>query len=151
KRGLKHMQEAKDTANEGKISAKAHISAVMLANEKSGRFSKDEDELEATLDFLRQQGWSVKLYLTKSGDDARRFAREAVEQQTDVVIAVGGDGTINSIIQALAGSETALGVIPSGTFNVWARETGIPMDIRVARDILVNGQTRRIDLGLVSN
>jgi len=145
------MQEAKDTANEGKISAKAHISAVMLANEKSGRFSKDEDELEATLDFLRQQGWSVKLYLTKSGDDARRFAREAVEQQTDVVIAVGGDGTINSIIQALAGSETALGVIPSGTFNVWARETGIPMDIRVARDILVNGQTRRIDLGLVSN
>jgi diacylglycerol kinase family enzyme len=84
------MQEAKGTANEAKISARAHLSAVMLANEKSGSFSKDEDQLEATLDFLRQQGWSVKLYRTKSGDDARRLAREAVEQQTDVVIAVGG-------------------------------------------------------------
>jgi diacylglycerol kinase (ATP) len=51
----------------------------------------------------------------------------------------------------LAGSETALGLIPSGTFNVWAHETGIPMDITVARDILVNGQTRRIDLGFVYN
>jgi YegS/Rv2252/BmrU family lipid kinase len=100
---------------------------------------------------LRRQGWNVKLYFTKSGDDARRLAREAVEQQTDVVIAVGGDGTINSIIQELASSETALGLIPSGTFNVWAHETGIPMDIMAARNILVDGQTRKVDLGRVYN
>jgi YegS/Rv2252/BmrU family lipid kinase len=123
----------------------------MLANEKSGSFSKNKDQLEATLDFLRQQGWNVKLYFTKSGDDARRLAREAVEYQTDVVIVVGGDGTINSIIQELAGSETALGLIPSGTFNAWAHETGIPMDITVARNILVDGQTRKVDLGHVYN
>ena len=65
----------------------------------------------------------------------------------DMVIAVAGDGTINSVIQELAGSETALGVIPSGTSHVWARETGIPLDIAGARDVLINGKLQRIDLG----
>ena len=145
------MQEAKGTAKGEKHSLKAHPSAVMLANEKSGSFSKDKHQLEETLDFLRQQGWNVKLEFTKSSDDAQRLAREAAMQKADVVIAVGGDGTINSIIQGLAGSETALGLIPGGTFNAWAHETGIPMDIAGARDVLVNGQIRRVDLGRVYN
>jgi diacylglycerol kinase (ATP) len=68
-----------------------------------------------------------------------------------VVIAIGGDGTINEVIQELAGSETALGVIPSGTVNVWAREVGIPLDYAGAREVLVSGQTRRIDLGKIND
>src|SRR5215472_2171370 len=151
KRGVKYMQEAKGTAKGEKHPFNTHPSAVMLANEESGSFSKNRGRLEETLDFLRQQGWNVKLAFTKSSDDAQRLAREAATKKADIVIAVGGDGTINSIIQGLAGSETALGLIPSGTFNVWARETGIPMDIAGARDVLVNGQVRRIDLGCVSN
>jgi diacylglycerol kinase (ATP) len=145
------MQEAKGTAKGEKNSLKTHPSAVMLANEMSGSFSKDKDRLEETLDFLRQQGWNVKLEFTKSSDDAQRLAREAAVQKADVVIAVGGDGTINSIIQGLAGSETALGLIPGGTFNAWAHETGIPMDIAGACNVLVNGQIRRVDLGRVYN
>jgi diacylglycerol kinase (ATP) len=145
------MQEAKGTAKGEKNSLKTHPSAIMLANEKSGSFSKDKDQLDETLDFLHQQGWNVKLEFTKSSDDAQRRAHEAAAQKTDVVIAVGGDGTINSIIQGLAGSETALGLIPGGTFNVWAQETGIPMDIAGARNVLVNGQIHRVDLGRVSN
>ena len=66
------------------------------------------------------------------------------------MIAAGGDGTINEVIQGLAGSETALGVLPSGTVNVWARELGIPLDDTRARNVLVNGQTRRIDLGRIN-
>ena len=145
------MQEAKGGAKGEKRSSNAHLSAILLANEKSGSFSKDKDQLEATLDFLRQYGWNASLQFSKSADDARRIVRQAVAQKIDAVIAVGGDGTINSVIQELAGSETALGLIPSGTFNVWARETGIPMDIAGARDVLVNGQTRRVDLGRVYN
>jgi YegS/Rv2252/BmrU family lipid kinase len=145
------MQEAKGTAKAEKQSTNAHPSAVLLANEKAGSFSKDKDQLEATLDYLRQHGWNVSLQFSKSADDARRIARQAVAQKIEVVVAVGGDGTINSVIQELAGSETALGLIPSGTFNVWAHETGIPMDIAGARNILVNGQTCRVDLGRVYN
>jgi len=67
-----------------------------------------------------------------------------------VVIAAGGDGTINEVIQELAGTQTALGVLPIGTVNDWAREIGIPLEVKGARAILVHGRTRHIDLGCVS-
>ena len=54
------------------------------------------------------------------------------------------------IIQELAGSETALGVLPSGTVNVWAREVGIPLDNAGAREVLLHGQIRKIDLGQIN-
>jgi YegS/Rv2252/BmrU family lipid kinase len=66
------------------------------------------------------------------------------------VIAAGGDGTINEVIQELAGTETALGVLPNGTVNVWAREMGIPLNEAGARDVLLNGQIRKVDLGLIN-
>jgi diacylglycerol kinase (ATP) len=88
--------------------------------------------------------------LTATAGDGRRLAREAVKQQAEVVIAAGGDGTINEVIQELAGTETALGVLPIGTVNDWAREIGIPLDVKGACDILVDGRTRSIDLGRVN-
>ncbi len=145
------MREVEDTSGDLPVPSHPRFSAFLLANEKAGTISKNSDHLDETLAFLRQQGWKVDLLFTKSADDARQFAREAVLQKADAVIAMGGDGTINAVIQELAGSETALGVIPSGTFNVWAHETGIPLDIMGAREVLVNGRTRRIDLGRVGD
>jgi|SRR5579884_2949812 len=121
--------------------------AVIIANPTSGSFPHNAHRLYETLTFLRGQGWKAELWLTKAAGHARQLAHDAVEQRADLVIAAGGDGTINEIIQELAGSETALGVLPTGTVNVWAREVGIPLDIDGARDVLVHGQTRRVDLG----
>ena len=121
--------------------------AVIIANPKSGSFPRNAHRLNETLTFLRRQGWKAELWLTKALGHARQLTHEAVQQKADLVIAAGGDGTINEIIQELAGSETALGVLPTGTVNVWAREMGIPLEIASARDVLVNGQTRRVDLG----
>lgn len=129
------------------VSPKSQTTAIMLVNPTSGSYTQHIYQLEETLSFLRHHEWLVELKLTQAAGDAQRLALEAVEQNIDVVIAVGGDGTINEIIQALAGSETALGVLPGGTANVWAREVGIPMDIIGAREVLVHGQTRCIDLG----
>lgn len=139
------MQE--ETLSNGSVSTKLPTSAIMIANPTSGSYIQYIYQLEEALSFLRYHGWQVELKLTQAAGDAQRLAREAVEQHIDVVIAVGGDGTINEIIQALAGSETALGVLPGGTANVWAREVGIPLDVSGAREILVHGQRRRIDLG----
>src|SRR5436190_20936103 len=123
--------------------------AVIIANPASGNvgFSLQNRHFDETLAFLRAQGWKAELWYTQSAGDGEKLARKAVKQQVNLVIAAGGDGTINEIIQALAGSETALGVLPGGTVNVWAREIGIPLDVSGAREVLVNGQTRRIDLG----
>ena len=126
-------------------------SAIIIANPTSGSYIFQGRQIEETVTFLRLQGWDVALQLTTGAGDARRLARVAVEQQVDVVIAAGGDGTINEIIQELAGSETALGVLPVGTVNVWARETNIPLDSAGARKVLLHGERRRIDLGKVNN
>jgi diacylglycerol kinase (ATP) len=130
-----------------KDSLSSQFRAVIIANPKSGGFPRNADRLNETLTFLREKGWKAELWLTKACGHARQLACEAVRQKANLVIAAGGDGTINEIIQELAQSETALGVLPMGTINVWAREIGIPLDIVGARDVLVNGQTRRVDLG----
>ncbi len=139
------MQEK--TLSSSSVSTTSPTSAMMIANPTSGSYMQHIYRLEETLTFLRYHGWQVELKLTQAVGDAQRLALEAVEQHINVVIAVGGDGTINEIIQALAGSETSLGVLPGGTANVWAREVGIPLDMSGAREVLIHGQTRRIDLG----
>jgi YegS/Rv2252/BmrU family lipid kinase len=123
--------------------------AILIANPASGSYIHNATQIVETVSFLCQHGWQATLHLTHEAGDAGRLAREAVAQQVDVVIAVGGDGTINEIIQELAESETALGVLPSGTVNVWAREVGIPLDNAGAREVLLYGRTRRIDLGQI--
>jgi diacylglycerol kinase (ATP) len=123
--------------------------AVLIANPTSGSYIYHETQITDTISFLHQHGWQASLQLTHGAGDASRLAREAVAQHIDVVIAVGGDGTINEIIQELAGSETALGVLPTGTVNVWAREVGIPLDNAGAREVLLHGQIRKIDLGQI--
>jgi diacylglycerol kinase (ATP) len=126
-------------------------SAVMIANPSSGSYARSAHDVEETMAFLRQAGWQVDLQLTEAAGDGRRLAREAVAQKADVVIAAGGDGTINEVIQELAGSETALGVLPIGTVNVWAREMEIPLESEGAREVLLHGTTRRVDLGRIND
>jgi diacylglycerol kinase (ATP) len=126
-------------------------SAILIANPTSGSYLPNAAQIQNTVAILRQEGWDAQLRLTQQADDTTRFAREAVEQHIDVVVAIGGDGTVNEVIQALAGSQTALAVLPAGTVNVWARETGIPLDLAAAREILLHGQKKRIDLGCINN
>ncbi len=146
------MQEEMINPIEAEISPNnTPTTAIVIANPVSGSYTHNRLQIEETIDYLREQGWQAELCLTQAAGDARKFAREAVGQHVSVVVAVGGDGTINEVIQELAGSETALGVLPSGTVNVWARETGIPLDNREAREILVHGRTRTIDLGQMGN
>ena len=126
------------------------ISAVIIANPVSGSFPRHHHHHNDTLAYLEACGWQVDLWFTSGPGDGRLLARRAVKRNISLVIVAGGDGTINEVIQELAGSETALGVLPMGTVNVWAREVGIPLDDAKAREILVHGQTRRIDLGRVN-
>jgi diacylglycerol kinase family enzyme len=91
---------------------------------------------------------------TQAKGDATQLARQAADDGFEVAVAVGGDGTINEVCNGLAGTETALAVLPAGTANVYAADVGIPIwwalnpgAVNDAADIIVNGQFRRIDLG----
>ena len=112
------------------------------------------DDLRKAIDFLESQGWDVTLRETFGGGDATTYAREAVANHCDMVIAVGGDGTLGEVATGLAHSDCALGVLPVGTGNVWAHMLGLPVWSPINRSalmdaarILLEGKTRRIDLG----
>lgn len=122
----------------------------LIYNPYSGQiWSKFKPEL--VKDYLENNGWSVDISATNSPNDATRIAKLAVESSYDIVIAAGGDGTINEVIQGLAGSKTALAILPAGTTNVLARELNIPLNLKKALEIIPKGETVSIDLGIVNN
>ncbi|MFN8148067.1 MAG: diacylglycerol kinase family protein [Candidatus Nanopelagicales bacterium] len=73
-------------------------------------------------------------------------ARSAVAAGADLVLAWGGDGTVNSVAAGLAGTDVALGILPAGTGNLLARNLGIPLRMRDAAAVALTGEERRIDL-----
>ena len=85
--------------------------------------------------------------LTNSPGDARAMARQAVEDGYSTVIAAGGDGTVNEVVNGLAGSDVRFGILPVGTMNVFATELGIPQnDLAKAWKIIEDGGVRQVDL-----
>jgi diacylglycerol kinase (ATP) len=111
-------------------------------------------ELKRVASYLEDSGWHLTLRETRGRGDATTFAREAAATGLRVVFVVGGDGTINEAVNGMVGSEVALGLLPSGTGNVWALELGLPIPSPVrwhpllgAAKALLAGQVRRVDVG----
>jgi YegS/Rv2252/BmrU family lipid kinase len=88
----------------------------------------------------------ARLQPTTAPGDARRFAHEGAKGGARMVVAAGGDGTINDVVNGLAGSNVALGILPIGTMNVFASELGLPSDLDEAWEIIEAGHTRTIDM-----
>jgi diacylglycerol kinase family enzyme len=97
--------------------------------------------------------FTLEVAKTAERDDATRLARQAVEAGFDAVIALGGDGTVNEVAQALVHTDVALGIIPAGTTNVMARAIEIPAEPRDAAAFLANridsGSKKRINVGCI--
>ncbi len=110
----------------------------------------DAAELRAAADWARAAGHRVRAQVTWEPGDARRFAAEAVRRGTDVVIAVGGDGTLNEVLNGVVGTTTPLGVLPLGTANDFARQIGIPDDPREALPLLLAQEPRPVDVGVLN-
>jgi diacylglycerol kinase (ATP) len=123
--------------------------ATILYNPASGpRRRARSAELHQSAEILAAAGIEVEVVYTVERGSATRQAREAVERGADLIIACGGDGTINEVVNALAGTSVPLGILPAGTANVLAKELGIPRDIPAAARMIPNGSPRRIALGL---
>ena len=84
---------------------------------------------------------------TSRSGEAETLARRAVDEGFERIVAAGGDGTIHEVVNGLAGTEAALGLLPMGTMNVFATELGLPIhDLGLCWDIIENGNTRLVDL-----
>jgi YegS/Rv2252/BmrU family lipid kinase len=107
-------------------------------------------EILRAADELRAHNWTIEVVETARGGDAIHLAREAAAQRLDALIAVGGDGTLNEVANGLVDAQTALGTLPSGTANVWAREMGLPIgDAVAAARRLADADICAIDVGEV--
>lgn len=88
---------------------------------------------------------------TAAAGDAERLAAAAVRQGCELVVAAGGDGTLNEVVNGLAEGfgRVCLGLLPLGTGNDFARTIGVPADLEPALEVLAAGRTRRVDVGRV--
>jgi diacylglycerol kinase (ATP) len=120
-------------------------SALVIGRLRPGR--KIAAAVRTTQKELKAAGWTVEGTVVKTKGQLRRETAAAVKAKVDVVVAVGGDGAVLQVIQSLAGSKVALGIIPMGTGNLLAGNLEITGGIDGAVPVLTTGSTRRIDLG----
>lgn len=99
--------------------------AYLVYNPAAGRFPS-RMLAERAADVLQAQGWEMCLMQANGGPHITQLARQAVDHSMDVFFIAGGDGSVNFATAGLVGSQTALGVLPAGTANVWAQELGLP-------------------------
>ncbi len=125
-------------------------SIVFILNPVSGSHGKEDVPgiIDETLD---KDIFDCQIRLTEYAGHAAEIARECVAENIDVVVAVGGDGTVNEVARSLAHSDTALGIIPCGSGNGLARHLCIPMDIRKAIGIINRCKIEPLDYGIIND
>ncbi len=128
-------------------------SAVIIYNPAAGRFSV-KPFIASAVKELESAGWKVDTAETRSGAHTTELAQQAAAEKRDAVFAVGGDGTIGNVVNGLIDSETALGVLPAGTANVWGYELGLsafswirPWTMRKNAALLANAPCHAVDVG----
>lgn len=108
----------------------------------------------AITEVLTQAGRPHRLALVEDPRRLRDLARRAVDearQRGGVVVAAGGDGTLNAVAAAALGAGCTFGVLPQGTFNYFGRAHGIPLDTREATRLLISGEPQPVQVGLVND
>lgn len=126
--------------------------ARIIYNPTAGReaFRK---HLAEVLEKLEKAGYETSAHATTCEGDATEAAKEAVRRGFDIVIAAGGDGTLNEVVEGVGHFEKRpkIGLIPMGTTNDFARALRIPRDIDQAVDIICDGDTTPVDVGLMND
>jgi diacylglycerol kinase (ATP) len=112
--------------------------------------NRQSGKLRQVLDSLSSYGIKVEAVATTQPNEASVLAQNAVSSRSDLIIACGGDGTINEVVCGMAGSQVPLLVIPAGTANVLAKEIGLSRDWMKSVELVRTGVVRRISLGRVN-
>ncbi len=123
---------------------------AVILNAASG--VSDKQGLATTLaETFRSAGVDAHIVLVSCGEKLADVARRALEENPQAVVAGGGDGTINAVATALVGTEIALGVLPLGTLNHFAKDLHIPLDLEEAVRTVIAGHVAMVDVGEVND
>lgn len=123
---------------------------TFIINPVSGVLSK-ENISRYIRNRLDMSLYSPEIVFTKEAGHATEISKEQVLLGTDVVVAVGGDGTINEVAKGLVGSDVSLGIIPAGSGNGLANYLKIPLPRKLAIDVINRGKVSSIDTGMIND
>jgi len=119
----------------------------VILNSGAGTASDGEEPAARIREAFAAAGLEIQLV---PGEDISLAARRAAREGHDIVVAAGGDGTVNAVAAQVAGTKSALAVVPMGTLNHFARDAGIPLDIDGAVRIIAANHRERVDVGVVN-
>lgn len=124
--------------------------AVFVINLISG--TSDKAAIPGLIDqYLDKMKFEYEIAITQYAGHASEIATKAKDDGVDVVVAVGGDGTVNEVARAIVHSNTALGIIPCGSGNGLARHLLLPLNVRKAIEVINRGEVRQLDYGIIND
>lgn len=121
---------------------------LIIANPSSGK-AKMKTELMGVVQNLSNAGYEVTVYPTKERADATERVKKIAEDEFEMVVVCGGDGTLNEVITGLMQTKVSvkIGYIPAGTLNEWSQGLGISRNIQKASNEVVSGKAIGLDIG----
>ena len=124
--------------------------AVFIINLISG--TSDKAAIPGLIDqYLDKTQFEYEIAVTQYAGHASEIAAKAKDDGVDVVVAIGGDGTVNEVARAIVHSSTALGIIPCGSGNGLARHLLLPLNVRKAIEVINRCEIRQLDYGIINN
>ena len=96
---------------------------------------------------FKVEGVDAKVHMVQLGEDINLLAQQAANRDAEIIVAGGGDGTLNSVASAVVGTEKVLGVLPLGTLNHFAKDMRIPLELPEAIKTIAHGRTVEVDVG----
>ena len=122
----------------------------VIINARSGAGNKVEVQHRLAQAF-KATGVEARISLARNGAEVVKLAQRALRSDAQVIVAAGGDGTVSAVAATVIGSDKALGVLPSGTMNHFAKDLKIPLDLEGAVETIVADHEARVDVGEVND
>ncbi len=129
---------------------KKAVRVKLIVNPGAGNSAEATDKLGLVTGYLEKNGLKVDVSLARPKEKATTLAKRAVKDGYEIVIAMGGDGTVEAVMRGILGSPGRLGIVPSGTENNIATSLGIPKDLEAACALIASDNTLELDLGQVT-
>jgi YegS/Rv2252/BmrU family lipid kinase len=123
--------------------------AKLIANPGAGKGTELSRNLKLAVRCLKDLGIEANVALAKPKEEATPIAERAVEEGYKLVVAMGGDGTVEAVMRGLVGSKARLGILPFGTENNVAKSLGIPEKVEDACTLIASNSVRKLDIGQV--
>ncbi len=147
---MTRRDDAERSDDKGRHLTASEIGRVTVLTNPASGHGNAPHAAEKAIARLQKRGIDVVAIVGSDAEHARRLLHAAVDGGTDALVVVGGDGVITDALQALAGTDVPLGIVPAGTGNDHAREFDLPTrDPVAAADVIADGWTETVDLGRI--